>query len=159
MMNMNDPYSNIPNPWKKKKIIHEQVDPLSNPIRVIRQEGTGTKDFINEESAIEKMIKDAFDKANKKVAAQKEKEGKLSYKEIYIPFIDAMAERMNKNKDKYPEGNYFEEMNIDDILDSLQRHLNKIRYDYKNDPESKEEHVSALGCNAMILYFQLINRK
>ena len=24
-----------------------------------------------------------------------------------------MAERMNKNKDKYPEGNYFEEMNID----------------------------------------------
>lgn len=146
-----------PFPWQKKKIIHEQVNPLSNSIRKIRQEGT--KDFIDRESAIERAIRESFDKASEKVAAQKEKEGKLSYKEIYIPFIDAMAERMNKNKIKYPEDNFLKKLDINDLLDALQRHLNKIRHNYENDDETKEEHISALGCNAMMLYAQLINNK
>lgn len=89
----------------------------------------------------------------------KESEGKISYKEIYIPFKDAVAKRMMANKHKYPEGNYLKDISKDELLDALERHLNKIRYPYKDDPESIEDHIIAVGCNSMMLYAQINERK
>ncbi len=92
------------------------------------------------------------------ILAKKEKEGKISYKEIYIPFIDSIAKRMNENKSKYPENNYLNKIDIDDLLDALQRHLNKIRCNYENDTETKEEHLAAIGANAMMILAQINNK-
>jgi hypothetical protein len=86
----------------------------------------------------------------------KESEGKISYKEVYIPFKDAMAKRMMSFKGKYPEGNYLKNISKDELLDALERHLNKIRYSYEDDPESIEDHLAAIGCNAQMIYAQII---
>ncbi len=69
---------------------------------------------------------------------RKESEGKLDYSEIDWDFIDAMATRMNRNKDKYPPKNY-EQMNEEEIKGVEQatlRHLRKILQPLKDDPES-----------------------
>ena len=87
---------------------------------------------------------------------EKESVGKISYKEIYIPFKDAVAKRMMDNKHKYPEGNYLKDISKDELLDALERHLNKIRYRYEDDPESIEDHLAAIGCNAQMIYAQII---
>ena len=91
--------------------------------------------------------------------SRKESEGKLDYSEIDWDFIDAMAARMNKNKAKYPPKNY-ERMNGEDIKRVEQatlRHLRKILQPLKDDPESILDHLEAIGCNAMILYY--LNKK
>lgn len=100
---------------------------------------------------ITKIRKEAFNKSH----GIKESDNKLSYKELYIPFFDAVALRMNKNKVKYPENNYLKDMDTNLLLDAMQRHLNKIRHKYKEDTETHEEHLAAIGCNAMMILAQL----
>lgn len=93
--------------------------------------------------------------------SRKDSEGKLDYSEINWDFIDAMAARMNRNKDKYPPKNY-ESMNEEEIKGMEQatlRHLRKILQPLKDDSESVLDHLAAIGCNAMILYYLNKNKQ
>lgn len=85
----------------------------------------------------------------------KETENKIDYSEINWDFIDKMAERMNKNKDKYPKYN-FKNMGPEHIplLEQASvRHLRKMIQPIPNDLETYEDHLYALGCNAMLISY------
>ncbi len=91
------------------------------------------------------------------MTGHKETNGKLSY-ELSWDFITKMAERMSLNKDKYEPYNWQKPININSIKDAITRHLIEVHIDNYDD-EQQLGHVIALGCNAMILYHQLMFNK
>lgn len=85
----------------------------------------------------------------------KETEGKLDYSEINLELLDLMAKRFNKNKDKYPPGNMKKPIPLDGLLWAIFRHTRKILQPIKGDPETTEDHLAAIGCNASMALDQL----
>lgn len=98
---------------------------------------------------------DITTKVSYKEPVRKESEGKLDYSEIDWNFIDAVATRMSKNKDKYEPGSFkkMNEKEIEEVKQALFRHIRKILQPIPNDPESESDHLAAIGCNAMILNY------
>lgn len=90
---------------------------------------------------------------------KKESEGKTVYSELDWDYIDSMADRMSDNKDKYPPKNWQKRMNVIKLAESSIRHARKILQTKENDPETAEDHAVALGCNGMIMAYQLKNYK
>lgn len=88
---------------------------------------------------------------------EKETEGKVSYQEIDWRYITMMANRMNQNKVKYGKDNYKLPMDIDLLKDALLRHVIAILQPKANDGDSFEDHLAAIGCNAMIINYQIKN--
>ena len=83
----------------------------------------------------------------------KETEGKLEY-ELDWDFIQAMAERMQLNKGKYEPYNWQKPMDVDKLKQALFRHtIDVMRGVY--DDTSELDHLSAIACNAMMLWYQL----
>jgi len=91
------------------------------------------------------------------MTGHKETQGKLSY-ELSWDFITKMAERMSLNKDKYEPYNWQKPIDVLEIKKALTRHLMEIHAD-RYDDEQQLGHVIAMGCNAMILYHQLMFNK
>ena len=58
----------------------------------------------------------------------KQTEGKLNY-ELDWEFIEAMAERMSENKDKYLPYNWKKEMDLEQIRQAMFRHMIEIMKD------------------------------
>ncbi len=85
----------------------------------------------------------------------KESDDKLDYSEIDWSFVDGIAKRMNANKLKYPKNNFKKEVPIDLLQQALLRHLRKILQPIPWDDETMEEHLYAIGCNAMMLVTQV----
>jgi hypothetical protein len=85
----------------------------------------------------------------------KESDGKIDYSEIDWEFITRMAIRMNKNKAKYGKHNWKLPINLEEIEQALLRHVIAILNPIPNDPETRQEHLAAIGCNAQILNFHL----
>lgn len=78
----------------------------------------------------------------------KESDRKITV-ELDWEFIEAMAQRMDSNKDKYPRGNWKEPIDIELLEDALMRHW----FAYKRG-ESSENHLVAIALNAMMIEFQ-----
>ena len=124
---------------------------------------------INEEDYTYKVINDYgikidfifsyFDeffkpKEEKEETAYKETEGKLFY-ELDFEFITQMAERMASNKGKYEPYNWQKLDNIEDLKQSLFRHvLEVMNGNYKDDNRAKG-HLEAVAINAMFINYQL----
>lgn len=87
----------------------------------------------------------------------KESNGKINYEELDWDYIDLMSLRMNKNLEKYPPKNWQKKMNIKKLAEASIRHARKILQQIKNDEETLEEHAIALGCNGMMINYQLKN--
>ena len=86
--------------------------------------------------------------------AYKETEGKLHY-ELDFEFIKQMAERMASNKGKYEPYNWQKLDNIEDLKQSLFRHvLEVMNGNYKDDNRAKG-HLEAVAINAMFINYQL----
>ena len=83
----------------------------------------------------------------------KETENKISYEEIDWDYIKQMALRMNQNKDKYGKGNWKLPISLEDIEQALLRHVIAILNPDLLDPETRQQHLAAIGCNAMILNY------
>lgn len=96
----------------------------------------------------EEMI---LDKMNWK----KESDNKLSY-ELDRYFIEAMAKRMDQHKWKYQPYNRQKPMDVQKLKEALTRHLVEIQKDNYDD-EAEYDHLSAIACNAMFIYYQLTN--
>lgn len=94
----------------------------------------------------EEMI---LDKMNWK----KESDNKLSY-ELDRYFIEAMAKRMDQHKGKYPPYNRQKPMDVQKLKEALNRHNVEIQKGNYDD-EDKYDHLSAIACNAMFIYYQL----
>lgn len=89
----------------------------------------------------------------------KEEEGKVKYSELDWGYIDSMAERMTKNLDKYPSKNWQKDMDIVKLAESAMRHARKILQSIEGDQETLQEHATALGCNGMMIAFNLNKQK
>ena len=85
----------------------------------------------------------------------KETEGKVNYGELDFDYVDSMALRMSKNLEKYPPKNWQKKMDIEELAKSAIRHARKILQQIENDEETLEEHAIALGCNGMMINYQL----
>ena len=85
----------------------------------------------------------------------KETEGKLDYSEINLGILDLMAQRIAKNKHKYPKGNSLKPIDIKELEQALFRHLKKMIQPIENDPETYEDHLSAILCNSSFILTQL----
>lgn len=84
----------------------------------------------------------------------KESEGKTPYEELDWDYVDSMAHRMESN-DKYPPENWKKEMDIRKLAASAIRHARAILEPSEYDTESQEDHAVALGCNGMMINYQL----
>ena len=89
--------------------------------------------------------------------AYKETEGKLHY-ELDFEFITQMAERMASNKGKYEPYNWQKLDNIDDLKQSLFRHVLEVMNGNYKDDNRKFGHLEAVAINAMFINYQL-NKK
>lgn len=88
----------------------------------------------------------------------KEKENKLSY-ELDWDFITDMAKRVSKNKTKYTPYNWKKTINVEDLKQSLFRHvLEVMKGNYQDDGETLG-HLSAIALNAMFINYQLKNNQ
>lgn len=93
--------------------------------------------------------------------AYKETANKLSYSEIDPYFLEQMARRMQKGKEKYGPNNWKKLSDINELLDAAQRHLLELRKMVEEDfeplpgQESEAQHCAALACNAMFIHYHL----
>lgn len=104
-------------------------------------------------------VKDCTIKDGKVEYGVKEIEGKVNYEELDWDYIDGMANRMSKNLDKYPPKNWQKNMNIKKLAESAIRHARKILQEIDKDEETAQEHAYALGCNGMMINYQLKVKK
>ena len=89
-----------------------------------------------------------------KETAYKETEGKLFY-ELDFEFIKQMAERMASNKGKYEPYNWQKLDNIEDLKQSLFRHVLEIMNGNYKDDNREKGHLEAVAINAMFINYQL----
>ena len=85
----------------------------------------------------------------------KETENKVNYEELDWDYIDSMAERMSKNLAKYPPKNWQKNIEVKELAKSAIRHARKILQEIDGDEETLQEHSTALGCNGMMIHYQL----
>ena len=83
----------------------------------------------------------------------KEDIDKLEY-ELDWEFIEKMAVRMQKNKDKYPKFNWKNKIEINKLYEALTRHFISLQKGEKDDEEVNYGHIIAIACNAMMIYYQ-----
>jgi hypothetical protein len=84
----------------------------------------------------------------------KESEDKLFY-EIDWEFISEIAQRMSKNKHKYPPYNWHKPIELEELRQALIRHFIAImRKNYKDDGQ-EFGHLNAIALNAMMIWYQL----
>lgn len=112
--------------------------------------------FIDDGDVIRQNSINEFNKyfKLKEETAYKETEGKLFY-ELDFEFITQMAERMASNKGKYKPYNWQKLDNIEDLKQSLLRHvLEVMKGNYQDDNRAKG-HLEAVAINAMFINYQL----
>ena len=60
---------------------------------------------------------------------------------------------------KYPPENWKKPMDVKELAKSAMRHARKILQPVEGDTETDLEHAEALGCNGMMINYQLKNYK
>ena len=83
-----------------------------------------------------------------------ETKGKLFY-ELDFDFITKIAERMASNKGKYEPYNWQKLDNIEDLKQSLFRHVLEVMKDNYKDDNRELGHLEAVAINAMFINYQL----
>jgi hypothetical protein len=88
------------------------------------------------------------------VAGVKESEGKICY-ELDWEFIEQMAARMSKNKDKYLPYNWKKPIEVEQLKQSLIRHVVEVMKGNYEDDRDELGHLYAVSLNAMMISYQL----
>ena len=86
----------------------------------------------------------------------KETTGKLTY-DIDFDFIEQMADRMQRNKHKYPLGNWKKDIDVEELKQALFRHTMEVMQGNYDD-EQYYGHLVAVACNAFMITYQLKNQ-
>lgn len=107
--------------------------------------------FFTKEDWAQEAAKKINDAVN---VGKKENSGKIDYSEVDLDILDLMANRFNANKHKYPQGNMLKPIEEKELLFALFRHLKKMIQPIDSDPETFEEHLAAILCNAQMVYQQ-----
>lgn len=86
--------------------------------------------------------------------ALKDQNGKIDYSEVDFDILDLMAKRFADNKHKYPKGNMLKPIDEKKLMFALFRHWKKILKPVEGDPETFEDHIAAIMCNAQMIWQQ-----
>lgn len=86
----------------------------------------------------------------------KESNDKLIY-ELDWEFIQSMAERMQKNKSKYPRDNWKKPIDVTSLKDAFTRHFMSVIQNEYEDEGAEYGHLVAIALNAMMIWYQLKN--
>jgi len=89
----------------------------------------------------------------------KETENKVDYSEIDWDFIEQLAKRMSKNKDKYIVNNWKAPTDLDKLKQALLRHVLEVLKGNYADGEDELGHLEAIALNAQFLNYQIKNIK
>lgn len=84
----------------------------------------------------------------------KEEKGKLNY-EIDWEFIEQLAQRMSKNKDRYSLNNWKNNIDIEKLKQALIRHTIEVLKNSYSDDNRDFGHLEAIALNAMFINYQL----
>jgi len=87
---------------------------------------------------------------------KKESNNKLVY-DIDFDFIIMMAGRMQRNRGKYPVGNWKKKIDVEQLKQALFRHTMEIMQGNYDD-EQCYGHLIAVACNAFMITYQLKER-
>jgi hypothetical protein len=88
----------------------------------------------------------------------KETTGKLNY-ELDFVFITQIAERMSKNKDKYPPYNWQKLHDIEELKQALFRHVLAVMDGTYEDDGREFGHLEAIALNAMFINYHAKKNK
>jgi hypothetical protein len=100
-----------------------------------------------------KFTEEEWAKLNNTMNGIKETTDKLTF-DIDFDFIKRMAGRMQRNKDKYPMGNWKKPMDVEELKQALFRHTLEVM-DGNYDDEQYYGHLVAVACNAFMITYQL----
>ena len=78
-------------------------------------------------------------------------EGKPRYSFIDLQSLEPMARVLEFGAQKYSRDNWKKGMPINDIFDSMLRHISAIQNGEMIDPESGLPHIGHIQCNALFL--------
>lgn len=85
---------------------------------------------------------------------------KLKWSLVNFPALEPMVEVLMFGASKYSPNNWKKGLKQEEILESLQRHMNELYEGNLYDDESKLKHIGHILCNAMFYsYFQLKSEK
>lgn len=87
----------------------------------------------------------------------KESKGKLNY-ELDWDFLRSIAERMQVNKDKYEPYNWKKPIDIEQIKQSLFRHVIEVMKGNYEDDNRTLGHLEAVALNSMFIFYHESNR-
>ena len=141
----------------KKETIRTKTEEIMEEVEQYQKEVNGGI-LKGEEFPYDFTNKD-FDVITSSNRGKKETEGKLDYSEINFRLLDLMAKRFMDNKVKYPKGNSKKALDKNEILWAAFRHIRKMIQPIEDDPETYEEHLSAVLTNMSIILDQLYLEK
>lgn len=86
-------------------------------------------------------------------------EGKPQWSLVHMKSLEPLVRVLEFGAAKYDRHNWKKGLDLDKILDSMQRHLAKVIDGEEYDDESKLEHMGHIMANAMFYtYFSNINK-
>jgi len=85
-------------------------------------------------------------------------QGKLNY-ELDFDFVTDMAKRMQKGKEKYKPYSWKNPTEIEDFKQGLFRHIIAVMKGEFEDDGQEFGHLSAIAVNAMMINYQLKQKK
>jgi hypothetical protein len=133
----------------------EKMTYLDEVLDNFREDDSPAIKFAERLAQQDERLKEIKDLAKNGV---KETEGKVDYSEIDWDFIESQAKRMNKNKNKYPAGNFKKKMNVEELKQSLLRHVLEVLKGNYEDDGDELGHLAAIALNAQMINYQLKNK-
>ena len=141
--------------WQNSLVSRENQETFKFPLLSVEELMKVVQEFQEHKSLSIEYMKSEPETAYKETA------NKLSYSEIDPYFLEQMARRMQKGKEKYGPNNWKKLSDINELLDAAQRHLLELRKMVEEDfeplpgQESEAQHCAALACNAMFIHYHL----
>lgn len=141
--------------WQNSLVSRESQETFKVPLLTVEELMEVVQEFQKHKSLSIECMKSELETAYKETA------NKLSYSEIDPYFLEQMARRMQKGKEKYGPNNWKKLSDINELLDAAQRHLLELRKMVQEDfeplpgQESEAQHCAALACNAMFIHYHL----
>jgi len=96
---------------------------------------------------------DDMDRDDQQERALRYNSGKPMWSLVDFDALIPMVEVLMYGAQKYAPDNWKKGLPINEILDSMQRHMNAFRAGENEDEESKKKHVGHILCNAMFLSY------
>jgi hypothetical protein len=80
-------------------------------------------------------------------------EGKIKWSLVHFDSIKDLPKVLEFGAKKYSKDNWKKGLDLNEILDSMQRHVSSVIDGEQHDPESTLHHMGHIMCNAMFYMY------